>query len=390
MAQSIKLQAAICALAFILQGVAGALLGATLPDVSQALHIQLDTAGVLFTIQLSGSLVSVLFTGRLLDVIGQKIALIGGALLLALGLALLPFCNNLAWAGLAVFIFGTGFGILALTPNVIIVGLYRERSGTALNILNVFYGLGAAVGPVVTGLSITQLGNFRYAYWLMAGLSLSFCVVLLFVHFPALTQRPGPRASVPWSGLLLLLAGYFFLDVGFEISFSGWIFTYLRQRPVLSVVTASLALSVYWLAMISARLLGAWLLRWLSEVHLLSICAVGAGAGICFLLLAGEGVALNLVAVALVGLGIGPLFPTGLSIGNKAYPEAMGTISGTLLAVGIFGGMTVPWLQGQVAGMAGPAWGMSLLLLLTLLMLPVMGTIGFRYQPEGYLEAKVA
>jgi hypothetical protein len=43
-----------------------------------------------------------------------------------------------------------------------------------------------------------------------------------------------------------------------------------------------------------------------------------------------------------------------------------------------------------VAGMAGPAWGMSLPLLLALLMLVVIGTIGARHQPDRHLKTRVA
>jgi fucose permease len=383
MSQSIRLQVAICVLTLILLGASGTLLGATLPELARALHIRLEMAGLLFTTQAFGGLVSVPVAGRLLDAAAQKIVLAGGTFLLAVGLAGTPFCHNLTGAALALFIFGLGFGFLALAPNVIVASLYRERSGSALNILNVFYGLGSIFGPIATGLSIDKLGNFRYAYWLLAGLVLFLFASVLLVRFSALGHRSEARAGIPWGGLFLLLVGYFYLDVGLEISFSGWIFTYLRQRPVLSVVTASLALSIYWMAATSARLLGAWLLRWLSEAQLLSICAAVAGVAISSLLLVGKGVLLNLAAVGLVGLSLGPLFPTGLSVTNKAYPRAMGTVSGMLLAAGTFGGMTVPWVQGEVTGAAGPVWGMSLLLLLALLMLAVVGTIGARYQLDG-------
>jgi fucose permease len=388
MSQSIRSQTAICFLALAILGTVGTLVGATLPELAQALYIRLETAGVLFTIQFSGSLASAMVAGRLLDVIGRKMVLSGGAFLMALSLTALPFCHDLNGAAPVIFLSGFGFAAVVVAPNVIIADLYRERSAEALNILNVFYGLGAIVGPIMTGLSIDRLGSFRYAYWLIACLVLFLSALVLFVRFPAPARRPGAGASIPWGGLVFLLVGFFYLDVGFEATFGGWISTYLRQRPALSVVMASLALSVYWLAMTSARLLGAWLLRWLSDVQLLSICALGAGVAVSFLLLAGEEAGLNLAAVGLVGLSIGPLFPTGLSIANKAYPRAMGTISGMLLAAGTVGGTTVPWVQGKVAGMVGPAWGMSLPLLLALLLLAVIGAIGVRYQPEGHLEAR--
>lgn len=377
MSDFVKLQTAICALAFIFLGIAGVMPGATLPELARAMNVPLESAGIIFTMSQIGILLAALGAGRLLDVTSQRVVLAVGNVIIALGLAAMAFCSDLTGGLVTNFLFGFGYGVAALAPNVIITNMYRERSGEALNIINVFYGVGAIAGPMLTGLSIDRLGNFRYAYWLGAGLLLILSVVALFVHFPALEKRTEEGQSrVPWGALLFLLIIFFCLEMALESGFGSWAVTYMLQGPGLSIFTASMAFSVYWMAMTVARMLGAWLLRRLSDFQVISICVAVAGTGLSLLLLAGEGVVPNMLAVIVIGLGTGPLFPTGLSFANRTHPGLAGTLTGLLLGIGTIGGMTMPWLQGKVFGMAGPGWGMSLLLLLALLMLAVLWVIG--------------
>jgi MFS family permease len=70
-----------------------------------------------------------------------------------------------------------------------------------------------------------------------------------------------------------------------------------------------------------------------------------------------------------VGFGCGPVFPTALAMINNRYPEARGTASGTLMAIGTLGAVALPWLQGQIGG--GQNGGMIVLLIVAILMLGI-------------------
>jgi fucose permease len=234
--------------------------------------------------------------------------------------------------------------------------------------------------------------DFRRAYWGMAALMAALLLsILAALPAPAPRQFSNPGAPPPLAGwqqavsrrgipLFFLLAAFFYLAVGFELAFSGWITTYLRQDARVSGSASGLGLSTFWLAMVAGRILGAELSRRWSKGRLVSACAVTASAGVLILLLVG-GAHASLAAIAVVGLGVAPLFPTGLAIAGEHYPAAVGTVSGIYFAVGSLGGMTIPWLLGEVAGAAGSlAWGMSIHLLLGALILATMAAVGF-YRP---------
>jgi len=64
------------------------------------------------------------------------------------------------------------------------VDVAKERSGTALGIMDTFFAISGFVAPLVTGWLVNLTHSFNGAFWLMSALALSSVVVVILFHHP--------------------------------------------------------------------------------------------------------------------------------------------------------------------------------------------------------------
>lgn len=64
------------------------------------------------------------------------------------------------------------------------VDVARERSGTALGVMDALFALAGYLAPTITGELVGESGNFDRVFWVLAGLALSSVLVVLLFHHP--------------------------------------------------------------------------------------------------------------------------------------------------------------------------------------------------------------
>jgi MFS transporter, ACS family, aldohexuronate transporter len=64
------------------------------------------------------------------------------------------------------------------------VDVARERSGTALGVMDALFALAGYLAPTVTGWLVSGSGSFATPFWLMFGLAISSVVVVILFHKP--------------------------------------------------------------------------------------------------------------------------------------------------------------------------------------------------------------
>jgi len=69
------------------------------------------------------------------------------------------------------------------------VDVARERSGTALGVMDTLFAIAGAVAPTVTGWLVAGSGSFATPFWLMFGLAMSSVLVVLLFHHPDRSAR---------------------------------------------------------------------------------------------------------------------------------------------------------------------------------------------------------
>jgi fucose permease len=375
-----------CYAAFIALGACGTLLGPMYESLTRRFGMDLSDAGIFTAVKAAAALFTVTTAGRLLDRINARYLLTAGVLLMGTGLFIIGIAPSLPVAFIGVLLLGLGFGILDVSPNVVVAALNPERPSAALNMLNVFFCLGAIIGPQVVNFALSR-ENAVLAFYITAAFALMLAIPFSLISIRVHAEHDAngkPRVPINWFALVPF-AVMLFTYVGAEAGFANWIFTQLKMVALSTTSMATIAASIFWAGMTIGRAVASPILRRLTDQQLLMLSIVIIGAGIAVLLLFPRVENLALLCSFVVGFGCGPIFPIVLAIVNTTHPEARGTASGTVMVMGTFGGMLMPYLQGQLGG--GLNGGMILPLFLSAVMLGTALYIGRFTHPHSLRTA---
>lgn len=355
--------------ALLIVGVNNGWLGPFLPQIARQRGIALERAGLLPSALYVGFLLAVLVAGRLVARwSGRRTTIVALGLLGAglVGLALAPGFLTLLVCAVVV---GLGHGLLDVAGHVVMATVHRDDPGrmtAAMNYLNVSFGVGAFLGPLIAGVALR--GDVSYGVAFAVGAVVAALVAALL----ALTPPPAREHVEPTTGvagiltspLIWGLGAVLLLYIGAEVGLAAWFATYLGIAGGLDEATAAWIVALFWVGLIAGRTASAWLVGRIAALPLTVGAAILALAGLAVLaLVPGGGPAAGIAraaAVAVVGLGFGPVFPNAIAIGALLFPRQVGQMTAAVIAIGSVGGVIGPWALGRTLVLAGPRPAMGL------------------------------
>lgn len=357
-----RLQTSAFFVAFIALGLAFAALGPTLPGLAENTGASLSQISVLFAAQSLGLLVGNFLSGWVIDRTPAHPFLAVVVILIAAMLAFTPFVASLWLLASAMFLIGLGVGAVDVSGNTLLVWIHGDRVGPAMNALHFFFGVGALLAPIFVAQAIALTGDITWAYWLLALLVLPAALLFLRLPSPAAPLRIAQARSERTPRLLVgLMATLFFLFVGAEVSFGGWIYTYAVTLNLATATTAGYLTSLFWGAMTLGRLLSIRLAGRARPRYILLADLIGAAACLSLLLLVpGSGWVVWAASFG-VGLSLANVYPTLVLLGRN-HLHLTGSITSMFLVGGSLGSMVLPWLIGQRFEVAGPQITMAIIL----------------------------
>jgi fucose permease len=353
-------------------GILNASVGPLLEQFAENNSVSLATIGSMFTVMFTGGLLSQLILGQFSDHWGQHRGLAGSFLFLSVFLGAASLSRSYPLTLVLVFFAGMGYGLAVLCGNILVSRLFEKDSISALNWVNVFFGVGDVVGPLLVSLSLFLWGNGMPALWVGSIGMLVVTAVLALFYFKvdlgaSKAAVQARKENVKFTPFLISLTLMVLLYVGSETALGSWATTYLHATTTLAMEQAALVTAGFWLTLTLGRLMGALLGPRISAVNLVRICLgislVGAAVFVLGYGLAGW----SIVGVLIMGFGFGAVFPTTFGIMTSAYRERSGKAGSVITATASLSGMMLPWLVGVVftqTGMRSVTFTMALLVCL--------------------------
>lgn len=341
-------------------GIVMALVGAVVPSLSERIPMTLGDVGSLFLVMNFAMLLASLGVGLVMDRLGLKGPLAVGAALVAFGLVLIARAADYTTVLGAVACLGFGGGVVNAGANTLVADLHDDpnRKAAALNLLGVFFGVGALMLPFTLGALTSRFGVARL---LLAGAALCVVVALAaaWLAFPAPKQRHGwPLASMPRflrMPAIRALALLLFFQSGNEFLLGGYIASFLTRELGVTMAASSYWLAGYWASIMAARLVLSRVLLRASPAAVVLGGALLAAAG-ALAVAAAQDAAIGMAAMLLTGFALAGIFPSVLGMTSARFSEHSGTVFGILFTIALCGGMTIPWLAGNLAEAAGLRW----------------------------------
>lgn len=344
---------------FLCIGLAASVIGPTLPGLAENTNTQLGQISILFSARSVGFLIGALAGGRIYDRLPGHPVLAAGLLGMALTIALTPTISLLWLLVLVILLLGISESMLDVGTNTMLPWLHHNNVAPYMNGLHFFFGLGALLSPIVVAQAILRSGDITYAYWLLALIMLPTAVWIL----PQRSPRPAVKTAVtreaPPNYLLVgLITLFFFLYVGAETSFGGWIYTYAVRSNLATITLAAYLTSTFWGSLTVGRLLSVPLANRLRPRKIIALGIAGSLLSMGALLLFPAAAWAMWLGTVGLGFSMAPIFPTTLAMAERNMPVT-GKTTGWFFAGASLGGMTLPWLAGQLFDLTGPYLAMA-------------------------------
>lgn len=340
---------------FVVTGVVVTLAGPALPVFIARWSLTDAQAGLFFTAQFLGSLGGVILSSALMAARGFRPTLVAGYLLTAAGIAALN-SHDERFALCAAITFGCGYGFVIPATNLWVAELSGSRRAALLNLLNLAWGAGAVVCPLLV-YRAARTGYFAQLLVEVAAASAALGAILALAPFesraPAAEDTPG-EAALGFAGIrtAIVLAFLFFTYVGTESGISGWAAAHAKRVGAASGMNWALAPVFFWAALLAGRGIASLILLRAREWFLVAGGLLLAAAGTAVLLSARTPQAV-IAGVIAAGLGLSSLYPIFIAWLSKGYGVRARSVGGGLFALAALGGAVMPWLVGQVSSHGG-------------------------------------
>jgi fucose permease len=346
--------------AFIALGMPDGLLGVAWPSIRTSFSIPLDAIGMLLSASVAGYMTSSFLSGPLISrwgvgsVLAASCAMTGVALI---GYTLVPFWWMMVLLGILA---GLGAGAIDAGLNTYVAAHFGEG---LMQWLHACYGIGVTLGPIIMTIALTSMDSWQVGYRVVGGfqLALAACFALtlpMWNQKDASTRNDEPKRltdyKTPMAETLLqprvwLSALLFFLYVGAEGSLGTWTYSLLSESRGIAPTVAGILAGSFWGTFTIGRVV-AGLYANRVGVNLMVLGGL-VGAFLGAILLAWNPIpSANLLAVAIIGFSIAPIFPALMSGTSRRVGAhfAANTIGLQMAATGL-GTAVIPSLVGVLA-----------------------------------------
>ena len=343
--------------AFVALGMVGASLGPTLPGLAEHTQTDLSEISLLFTARATGYLLGSFQGGRLYDRVSGHRVMVTVLIVMATMMALAPLISLLWLLAAVLLVVGLAEGALDVGGNALLVWVHGHKVGPYMNGLHFFWGLGAFLSPIIVAKAVSTSGDITWAYWVLALLILP--VILWLLRLPSPSPQAASKAGSSGDmqqgtrALIALIVVFFFLYVGAEVGFGGWVYTYTTEMGLGGETTAAYLTSAFWGALTLGRLLTIPIAVRFSPRAILLGDLVGCLFSVGVILLWSNSLAAIWIGALGLGFSMAAIFPTTISLAESRM-AITGRVAGWFFVGASSGGMTLPWLIGQLFESIGP------------------------------------
>ncbi|QGY33319.1 MFS transporter [Pantoea cypripedii] len=346
------------------------------PYAQQRLNLDAGTLGMLLLCLGSGSLLTMLFSGKLAGRFGCRAMITVGTIMICLSLPLLATVNSMPLMVLSLLVFGAGVGLTDVTVNI--QGALVEQDSD-VPLMSGFHGLfsiggivGSACGSLVLSSGLSPLTTSLCAIVVVA-------IIILFTgkHLLSFAAHEDQHTS-PFrpNATLLLMAAMCMVCFLAEGSMLDWSGVWLTSERGLGIEHAGWGYAAFGCAMAVMRLSGDRIVRLLGRKALL-ICSglfamCGFAVAVCI-----PGWEASLVGFVLVGIGAANVAPvlTTLAGLEKTMPPNMSVAF--VSTVGYLGILAGPAILGFIAHIS--SLSVAFLCISASLLLVLLGGMKLRF-----------
>ncbi|KAH8104025.1 MFS general substrate transporter [Cristinia sonorae] len=340
--------------------------GPMLPTAQKYYNVNFAIISLVFVLNCIGFISGAMVNVYLNDRFGfGKVMVLGAALQLS-AYVILSIGGPFPLMCLAFGIAGFSLALQNAQANGFVGGL-KENAEIKMSLLHASYGLGAFVAPLVAT-QFASRTHWYYHYFFSIGIGISNAAVQYFVFrfkrqdeiWAEEGQAPGEADNARQSKyrqilnlrVVHFLSVWALIYVGVEVTLGGWIVTFIQEKRG-GGASAGYISSGFFGGLMLGRLCLMWLNKKIGErrvMFLYTFLAIQLQVTIWVVPSLFE----NAVAVAGIGLLLGPMYPILMNYCTEVLPRWLLTGSvGWIAGVGQAGSAVLPFVTGLLASKFG-------------------------------------
>lgn len=349
-------------LAFISLGLPDSLLGSAWPAMYQGLGVPISSAGIISMIISTGTIVSSLFSHRLIRRFGTGVLTLVSVAMTAVALFGFSISSSFFMLCLLAIPMGLGAGSVDSALNNFVALHYKAAH---MSWLHCFWGVGASAGPIILSYCLLKSGTWTSGYQVISIIQFVLVAVLL-CSLPLWKRGVGTQAeqeedsdsNFSLSALVRLPKAKptlvsFFCYCSLEATVMLWGSSYLVVARNTTEDVAAGWISMFFFGITLGRLLSGFLaMRFIPRKLIrLGQCSIGLGIVILFLPLPSIAAAVGLFCI---GLGCAPIYPCLLhETPNTFGKDRAQAIMGMQMACAYTGSTLMPPFFGLLGSVVG-------------------------------------
>jgi fucose permease len=342
-------------LAYISLGLPDSLLGSTWPSMYRSLNVPVHYAGFISIITAGGTVVSSLFSEKIIRRFGTGIVISVSVTTTAFALIGFSF-SPLFWVlCICAILLGLGAGSIDVSLNNYVALHYKVRH---MSWLHCFWGIGASIGPVIMSAFLIHRNSWRWGYRIIGIIQLCIAVIL-FISLPLWENKNGPKRTVKYQPVkftkLFRIAGVkevliaFFCYCTIEAVIFLWGSSYLVSVKKIMPEIATRWISFYYFGMTFGRFLSGFVTIKLNNRQMIRLGQGIIGCGVIILVLP-FGSSTLLPGLFMIGLGCAPIFPSIIHATPRNFGEEYSAaIIGLQMTSAYTGFTSMPFIFGLIA-----------------------------------------
>lgn len=344
-------------IAFISLGLPDAILGSAWPSMYGQLNVPVSYAGIISMIIAGGTIVSSLFSEKLIRKLGTAVVTTISVAMTAAALFGFSFSHLFWQLCLWAIPYGLGAGSVDAALNNFVALHYKSRH---MSWLHCFWGVGATAGPYIMGLCLTNGLRWNFGYQTI-GIVQTILVICLIISLPlwkAKQETSEKRAQevkslnlmeiIKLPGAKAILTA-FFCYCALEATTGLWASSYMVLNKGINKETAAKWAALFYLGITSGRFISGFVADKLGGKYMVRIGQFTAAIGTLLLLLP-MGNILTLIGLIIIGFGCAPIYPSLLhETPNNFGADKSQSIMGMQMACAYVGTTFMPPLFGFIA-----------------------------------------
>ncbi|CAI9419076.1 MFS transporter [Nocardioides sp. T2.26MG-1] len=320
--------------------------GLVVPHLREELGLSYSTGGLHVAAFAAGSMLGGLVSAQVERLLGRGTLLWGSAGLMGAGAVGLTAGQTAVVTIGSVLVMGTGGGLLLVTLQAVLSDQHGDLRSVALTEAN----LSASVAYIVLigALSLTAVLHLGWRTALLLSL---VAPVLLWWSNRGLTMAAPPVTSVakePLPRPFWIAAGILVCTTAAEWCVTGWGASFAEEAADVSAERAVSMMGGFFVGVLVGRTLGSRLALRIEPTRLLGYALAVSGAGFA-VLWTSTATPQTLLGLTALGLGIGNLFPMGMSIAVSLAPGRAVLATGRAVTVTSLAVLVAPLTVGAIA-----------------------------------------